>query len=167
MERLTTLWFCGAIMLLAYVIIIGLIGCDLTAGRRKAKKRGEAITSDGLKRTIEKVAKYFNCTFAMSLVDCFQLALILFLFHFYRIDIIMIPWFTLLALGFVAYVEIKSIWEPANIKERKQQEDYRRAILALIHEYGGIEKVMDALAREKKDHDGNDIVSHEYEGDDN
>lgn len=167
MERLTTLCFCGAIMLLAYVIIIGLIGCDLQAGRRKAKKRGETITSDGLKRTIEKVAKYFNCTFAMSLVDFFQLALILFLFHFYNIDIIMIPWFTLLALGFVAYVEIKSIWEPANIKEKKQQEDYRRAILALIREYGGIDKVMSSLVKEEKENNDGEIVSHEYDKDEN
>ncbi len=84
MERLTTMMFCGAIMLFAYIIILGLIFCDLQAGVRKAKKRGEYRTSDGFKRTIEKIAKYFNMTFALSLIDFFQLALIFFLYHFYK-----------------------------------------------------------------------------------
>ena len=150
MERLTTLMFCGAIMLLAYIIILGLIFCDLRAGVKKAKQRGEYRTSDGFKRTIEKIGKYFNMTFALSLIDVVQLALLMFLFHFYQRDIIMVPWFTLIAMGYVAFVEVRSIWEPADIKEKKQQADYKRLVLALIREYGGIEKVMEALTQEKK-----------------
>lgn len=147
MERLTTLMFDGGLMLLCYIIILGLIFCDLQAGIRKAKKRGEFRTSDGYKRTIEKISKYFNMTFALSLIDVVQLALLTFLYHFYGRDIIMVPWFTMLALGYVGFVEIKSIWEPADIKEKKQQQEYRRAILALIREYGGIEKVIEAMAQ--------------------
>jgi len=149
MERLTTLMFCGALMLLCYVIILGLIFCDLRAGIRKAKQRGEFRTSDGYKRTIEKIAKYFNMTFALSLIDAMQLAMILFLFHFYRIDVVMMPWFTMLALGYVGFVEVRSIWEPANIKEAKQQQEYRRTILALIEQYGGAKAVMDALTQNR------------------
>lgn len=145
MERLTTLMFCGGLMLLCYIIILGLIFCDLQAGIRKAKKRGEVRTSDGYKRTIAKIAQYFNMTFALSLIDVAQLCMLLFLYHFYQRDIIMIPWFTLLALGYVGFVEVKSIWEPADIKEKKQQQDYRRAIMALIREYGGIDKVLEVI----------------------
>jgi hypothetical protein len=166
-DRITTLMFDGGLMLLCYIIILGLIFCDLQAGIRKAKKRGEFRTSDGYKRTIAKIAQYFNMTFALSLIDIVQLALLVFLYHFYGRDIIMVPWFTLLALGYVGFVEVKSIWEPANIKEQKQQQEYRKAILALIREYGGVEKVLDALTQDKKDFEGNDIVSHEYNGDDN
>lgn len=147
MERLTTLMFDGGLMLLCYIIILGLIFCDLQAGIRKAKKRGEFRTSDGYKRTIEKISKYFNMTFALSLIDVVQLALLTFLYHFYGRDIIMVPWFTMLALGYVGFVEIKSIWEPADIKEKKQQQEYRRAVLALIREYGGIDKVIEAMAQ--------------------
>lgn len=166
MERLTTLMFCGGLMLLCYIVILALIFCDLRAGIKKAKKRGEFRTSDGFKRTIEKISKYFNMTFALSIIDVFQLALLMFLFHFYGHDIIMLPWFTILALGYVAFVEIRSIWEPADIKEKKQQEDYRRAILALIREYGGIEKVMSALAVDQQKQQEN-VAHHSYEGDDN
>lgn len=150
MERLTTLMFCGGLMLLCYIIILGLIFCDLQAGIRKAKKRGEVRTSDGYKRTIAKIAQYFNMTFALSLIDVAQLCMLLFLYHFYQRDIIMIPWFTLLALGYVGFVEVKSIWEPADIKEKKQQQDYRRAIMALIREYGGIDKVLEVIMEDQK-----------------
>ena len=150
MERLTTLMFVGALMLLCYVIILGLIFCDLRAGVSKAKKRGEFRTSDGFKRTIEKISKYFNMTFALSLIDVAQLCMLLFLYQFYQRDIIMIPWFTLLALGYVGFVEVKSIWEPADIKEKKQQQDYRRAIMALIREYGGIDKVLEVIMEDQK-----------------
>lgn len=151
MERLTTLMFCGGLMLFSYIIILGFIFCDLQAGIRKAKKRGEFRTSDGYKRTIEKISKYFNMTFALSLIDFLQLALLYFLFNFYHYDIIMAPWFTFLALGYVGFVEIRSIWEPADIKEKKQQQEYRRAILALIKEYGGIDKVLEAMTQKVRD----------------
>lgn len=137
-------------MLLCYIIILGLIFCDLQAGIRKAKKRGEVRTSDGYKRTIAKIAQYFNMTFALSLIDVAQLCMLLFLYQFYQRDIIMIPWFTLLALGYVGFVEVKSIWEPADIKEKKQQQDYRRAIMALIREYGGIDKVLEVIMEDQK-----------------
>ena len=151
MERITTLMFCGGLMLFSYIIILGFIFCDLQAGVRKAKARGEYRTSDGYKRTIEKIAKYFNMTFALSLIDFLQLALLFFLYQFYGRDIIMAPWFTFLALGYVGFVEIKSIWEPADIKEKKQQEEYKRAILALIKEYGGAEKVLEAMTQKSRD----------------
>ena len=148
MERLTTLMFVGGLILLCYVIILGFIFCDLRAGIRKAKKRGEYRTSDGFKRTIEKISKYFNMTFALSLIDVVQIALIFFLYQFYKVDIFMVPWFTFIATGYVGYVEIKSIWEPADIKERKQQQDYRRALMALIREYGGLENVLKSMTKE-------------------
>lgn len=149
MERLTTLLFCAGIMLLAYIIILGLIFCDLQSGVRKAKARGEYRDSAGYKRTIEKIAKYFNMTFALSIIDVFQLAIIFFLYHFYKIDIIMIPWFTVLALGYVAWVEVHSIWEPADVKERRQQKEYKKALLALMREYGTIENIISALNQNK------------------
>ena len=156
--------FVGGLILLCYVIILGFIFCDLRAGIRKAKKRGEYRTSLGYKKTIEQISKYFNMTFVLSLIDVLQIALIFFLYQFYEVDIFMVPWFTFIATGYVGYVEIKSIWEPADIKERKQQQEYRRAILALIHEYGGIEKVLEAMTEQKKDSYDNNIDFDSMEG---
>lgn len=142
---------CGGIMLLMYIAILALILADLWAGVRKAKKRGEYRTSDGYKRTIDKIARYYNMTFAMSLIDVVQVAIIFFLYYFYEVDIWMIPWFTLFATGYVAWVEVHSIWEPADIKEKKQQQDYTKALLAVIEQYGGAEKVIEMLVNKTKE----------------
>lgn len=151
MDRILTLMVCGGIMLLMYIAILVLILADLWAGVRKAKKRGEYRTSDGYKRTIDKIARYYNMTFAMSLIDVVQVAIIFFLYYFYEVDIWMIPWFTLFATGYVAWVEVHSIWEPADIKEKKQQQDYTKALLAVIEQYGGAENVIEMLINKQND----------------
>lgn len=150
-NRILTLMICGGIMLLMYIAILALILADLWAGVRKAKKRGEYRTSDGYKRTIDKIARYYNMTFAMSLIDVVQVAIIFFLYYFYEVDIWMIPWFTLFATGYVAWVEVHSIWEPADIKEKKQQQDYTKALLAVIEQYGGAEKVIEMLVNKTRE----------------
>lgn len=152
-NRILTLLICGGMMLFMYIIILALILADLWSGVRKAKKRGEFRTSDGYKRTIDKIAKYYNMTFAMSLIDVVQVAIIFFLFYFYEVDIWMIPWFTLFATGYVAWVEIHSIWEPADIKEKKQQKDYTNALVAIIKQYGGAEKVIEMLSQKGEGND--------------
>jgi hypothetical protein len=63
----------------------------------------------------------------------------------------MIPWFTLFATGYVAWVEVHSIWEPADIKEKKQQQDYTKALLAVIEQYGGAEKVIEMLVNKTRE----------------
>ena len=136
---------CGGIMLLMYVIILALIFADLFAGVRKAKARGEYRTSKGYKRTIDKIARYFNMTFAMSLVDVVQLSIVFFLYYFYRVDIWMIPWFTLFATGYVGWVEVHSIWEPASVKESEDQKAYVKALLNLIEQYGGVERFLEHM----------------------
>ena len=150
-NRILTLMICGGIMLLMYIAILALILADLWAGVRKAKKRGEYRTSDGYKRTIDKIARYYNMTFAMSLIDVVQVAIIFFLYYFYEVDIWMIPWLTRFATGYVAWVEVHSIWEPADIKEQKQQQDYTKALLAVIEQYGGAEKVIEMLINKTKE----------------
>ena len=150
-NRILTLMICGGIMLLMYIAILALILADLWAGVRKAKKRGEYRTSDGYKSTIDKIARYYNMTFAMSLIDVVQVAIIFFLYYFYEVDIWMIPWFTLFATGYVAWVEVHSIWEPADIKEQKQQKDYKKALIAVIEQYGGAEKVIEMLINKTKE----------------
>ena len=144
-NRILTLLIAGGIMLLMYIIILALILADLWAGVRKAKIRGELRTSYGYKKTIEKIAKYYNMTFALSLVDVVQIAIIFFLYYFYKVDIWMIPWFTAFATGYVAWVEVHSIWEPADMKEKIQQQDYAAAVLALTKQVGGVEKLIELL----------------------
>jgi len=145
MERSLTILFCLCFMLFIYVTEIGLVICDLRAGVRKAKEKGIYRTSEGYRRTIDKINRYFNMTFALSIIDFVLLALVYYLYHFYSVDIWMIPIFTILAGGYVAFVEIKSIWEPADIKEKKLLNDYQNIIVQLVKEYGSVDKVIESL----------------------
>ena len=45
------------------------IALDYWAGIRKARKRGEAIRSDKMKRTIDKISRYYNAILAMMVVE--------------------------------------------------------------------------------------------------
>lgn len=152
--RIETLTICGAIVLLFYIVTLLLIFADLWAGVRKAKSRGEMRTSEAYKRTIDKISKYFNMLFALSLVDVVQIALLYFVYHEYGHDFIMFPWFSLLGTFYVGFVEVKSIVEPANIKEQKQQEDFKRLLLELAKNNDMREKIIGLLKVERKEEDG-------------
>ena len=49
------------------------IALDFWAGIRKAKKRGDEIRSDKMKRTMDKVSRYYNYILAMLVVELIQL----------------------------------------------------------------------------------------------
>lgn len=143
--RVLTLIFCAAVVLLFYIVVLGLIFSDLWAGVRKAKRRNEMRISEAYRRTIAKISQYFNMLFALTLVDVVQLALIFFLYWFYKIDLIMFPWFTFLGTTYVGYVEITSIGEPSDVKEKKQQEDFKRLLLGLAKNKDMRDKIINLL----------------------
>ena len=59
----------------------------------------------------------------------------------------MFPWFSLLGVAYISFVEVKSIMEPANVKEKKQQQDFKRLLLELA-ENGNIQDKLMALIKE-------------------
>ena len=65
-EQLIFLLFIVILMLIAPLVLIAL---DYWSGIRKAKKRGDIIRSDKMKRTIDKVSRYYNGIFAMMVLD--------------------------------------------------------------------------------------------------
>lgn len=142
MDRITNIMICGGLVLLFYTTVLSLIFCDLWAGIRKAKKRGEYRTSEGYKRTISKIAKYYNMLLALTAVDIVQISLLFYLHIGYGYDIPMVPWFTLVGTIYIAFVELKSIEEPANVKELKQQEDFKRMMVSLAKDYGHPEEMV-------------------------
>lgn len=158
--RIGTLIVCGSIILLFYIVALGLIFADLWAGVRKAKQRGEFRTSEGFKKTVGKINKYFAMHFAMTLVDAVQISLLYMLYREYSYDIPMLPVFTLVGVLYEAYVEITSIMEPANIKEKKQQDDFKRLLQQALSEGSLRERVIKVIEESNqlnKQNDGNDI----------
>lgn len=96
------------------------IAFDFWAGIRKARQRGEKISSDGWKRTIDKIARYYNALLALVVVDCMQMAGVWYLDSYYGYHIPIFPFITLLGAFGVAAIEVKSIYEKAEEKERRE-----------------------------------------------
>lgn len=108
------------------LIVFGLLICpiffialDLWSGMRKAKERGEEITSDGWRRTVNKAVKYYNLLLAFLLVDGLQVAAIWYLNSFAGWRWPIFPWMLLFSVCGVAAIEIKSIYESNDAKTKR------------------------------------------------
>ena len=141
------------------------IAFDFWAGVRKAKKRNEKITSDGWKRTVDKIARYYNMLLALVVVDCMQISGVWYLDSYYDYHIPIFPFITILGAMVVAAIEVKSIFEKAEDKAKKQLADIGtlatevirnrtspEEIAAIVIEYMKDEKIKNTQDESKKIH---------------
>ena len=152
-EQFIVLLFVVVVMLMTPIVFISL---DYWAGTRKAKARGEAIRSDKMKRTADKIARYYNCILAMMVVDVIQITAFVFLYLFNGWNAYTFPFFTLCAVLFVAAIEVKSIFEPADVKERKQMKEVAELAKAIAEHKSDPAEIAEAIAEylSKKECDG-------------
>lgn len=122
------------------------IGLDFWAGIRKAHKRGVEIRSNKMKRTIDKVARYYNAILAMVIVDVMQISTIVFLHVFCGWTAFTFPFLTLIAVGFVAAIETKSIVEPADAKERRDMAEVTALAKAITAHKDDPKEIAEAIA---------------------
>lgn len=99
------------------------IGFDFWAGNRKAKQRGERIYSDKWQRTVAKISRYYNMLLALTVLDCMQIVCIWFLDTYYSYHLPMFPVITLVGSFGVGAIEVKSIFEKAEDKAKKDVSD--------------------------------------------
>lgn len=153
MDRFTTLLICGGVLLFLWVTVLGMIFCDLWAGVRKAKKAGAYRTSDGYKKTIDKMARYYNMMLPLALMDTAVNGIVFYLHYFYHYDLVMLPWFSFVGAGYVAFVEITSIMESHDVKEKKSQQDFLLMVKALVGDRDpkSIIEVLQKLQKENED----------------
>ena len=142
-EQLIVLLFVTTGMLLTPLIFIAL---DYWSGIRKAKKRGEKIRSDKMKRTVDKVARYYNAIFAMVVLDIIQISAFVFLHIYNDWSAYTFPLFTFIAVMFVAAIEIKSIIEPADAKERREMRDVTELAKAITSHKSDPKEIAKAIA---------------------
>ena len=121
------------------------IGLDLWAGIRKAKARGMKIRSDKLQRTINKISRYYNTVLAMVVLDAVQITGCVFLHIYNGWTLYTFPLFTLIGIGYVATVEIKSIYEPADAKEAKEQREVTALAKAIAEHRQDPKEIAEAI----------------------
>lgn len=114
----------------AWITVFIAMGIDLLFGIKKAKQLGEATTSEGLRRTINKATYYFALlTFAL-LFDTLDVITP----YFFPKPFGSIPYFTILvALGQI-YSEAKSVREKAEDKVRRKTDQSYKELIKLISE---------------------------------
>ena len=123
------------LMFLEYLLVLIAVLADLVSGVRKAKKMGVARRSKAFRRTIDKLARYYNALFALSIVDAMQLIAIAYLRAVESLDSLpLFPLFTLLGAIGIALIELKSIFEKAEVKEQ-QYRDTAEAIIKLLRNH--------------------------------
>ncbi len=115
MEKIiVTLWITFGI----YLMVLLAIMADLWSGVRKAKKNGIARSSYGFKRTVDKIARYYNVLLALTVVDAMQMSSLWYLEKYYEYNWPIFPIVTLIGAIGICLIEIKSIYEKAEDKVR-------------------------------------------------
>lgn len=116
-ERL--LWIL-AIVVAEYFLVLAAATADLASGLRKARRRGETTRSRALRRTVDKLARYYNVLIVLTVVDAMQITAAVFLRTVESYDVPTIPIFTLIGSLGMAFIEVKSIFEKGDDKEKQQ-----------------------------------------------
>lgn len=142
-EQLIALLFFVVLLLFTPLVFIGL---DYWAGIRKARKRGQPIYSDKMKRTVDKISRYYNAILAMMVVDIIQITAFIFMYLFNGWSAYTFPAFTLVAVLFVAAIEIKSIYEPADVKEQRENRDVIELAKAISTHKSDPKEIAEAIA---------------------
>lgn len=153
-EQLIVLLFVVVFLLITPVIFIAL---DYWAGIRKARKRGEPLYSDKMKRTVDKISRYYNAILALMVVDAIQITAFIFLYLFNGWDAYTFPVFTFGAVFFVASVEVKSILEPADIKEKREMKDVAELAKAIAEHKSDPKEIAEAIAEYMNKDKNNDF----------
>ena len=123
MKGLEELFVIGWMLFGIYIEVFIMILADLWSGVRKAKVRGEVRSSYMYKKTIDKIARYYNAMIALTVIDCMQMGGVWYLDGYYSWSVPIFPIVTLLGALGISLVELKSIYEKADEKVKGDYQD--------------------------------------------
>ncbi len=132
MEHTRLIWVL-ALVFGEYIMVLLAVIADLVSGIRKAHQRGEATHSKALRRTVDKISRYYNALFALTVIDGMQIGGITYLRMIEGFDSLpSFPIFTLLGALGIALIEVKSIYEKADEKTRNDYYDAATTLLKFM-----------------------------------
>lgn len=143
LEPFATQLTCLAIV---YILVFFVVCLDLISGLQKAKRRGKLRSSYAMRKTVDKLVRYFSMLLVITAIDAVQMLAIsqwdLSTGHHLPI----LPFLTFLAAMFVGFIELKSIYENSEEKEQARFEDAADALGKLIAKFP---EVLDELKKYK------------------
>ena len=107
------------IVIFEFFIVLFAMSWDFASGYYKAKIRGEDRNSYGLRRTVSKFILYAGSVCIASGID--SISFVCHFWDFVRLSPLMkIPVVTSIVAVFILVTEVRSIWEKADAKQRRQ-----------------------------------------------
>ncbi len=131
---------------IVYILVFFVVCLDLISGLQKAKRRGKLRSSYAMRKTVDKLVRYFSMLLVITAIDAVQMLAIsqwdLSTGH----QLPILPFLTFLAAMFVGFIELKSIYENSEEKEQARFEDAAEDIGKLIAKFP---EVLEELKRYK------------------
>lgn len=141
-----------------YALVLASVIADLISGRKKAKQRGELRTSYGYRRTVDKLGRYYLPLFALTVVDIMQMIAIWYLNYYHDTNIPLLPIMTLIGAIGIGLIEIKSILEKSDEKDRRKLNKNLKDLSILLENKDdilkGIAGVLKNQVQQNKEEDG-------------
>ena len=130
-----------------WIVVIVAMLIDLYFGVKKAKELGEATSSEGFRRTINKATYYFALMCFSFLFDIFDVITPYFFPH----PLGSVPFVSIfVALGLV-FTEAKSVREKAEDKARRRTDESFRKMLELMQNREDVmREIADHLKKERQ-----------------
>lgn len=129
-----------------YVLVFFVVCLDLISGLQKAKRRGKLRSSYAMRKTVDKLVRYFSMLLVITAIDAVQMMAIsqwdLSTGH----QLPILPFLTFLAAMFVGFIELKSIYENSEEKEQARFEDAAEDLGKLLAKFP---EVLEELKRYK------------------
>ena len=151
--KLTAIYVLAAVFLM-YFAALACVFADLRAGVRKAKKNGVFRSSYGYRKTVKKIAEYFNMMMILTVIDAIQMALVYILGLQMSWTLPFVPVFTAIGALIVAFIELKSVREKQSDKDKARVDDTVETLLKILKNPDNREiaiNVVEHLKTEKKD----------------
>ena len=130
-----------------WIVVIVAMLIDLYFGVKKAKELGEATSSEGFRRTINKATYYFALMGFAFLFDIFDVVTPYFFPH----PLGSIPFVSVFAALGLVLTEAKSVREKAEEKARRRTDESFRKILELMQNREDVmREIADHLKKERQ-----------------
>lgn len=140
------------IVTFVYIAVLLFIALDLWAGIRKAKARGEYRSSYGLRKTVTKIAGCYNMLLVITVIDALQIVAITVL----QVNLPAFPFFTLAGALFVGFIELKSIYEKNDTKQKAKVQEAAVLLSQIIEKSKDSDALNHLLEILKKEQHGNE-----------
>lgn len=113
-----------------YALVLFAVLADLWSGIRKARQRHEVCSSYGLRRTVDKLCRYYNIMLILTIIDAMQIFGVWYLDTYYGYKIPVMPIITVIGALGLGFIELKSIYEKAEDKEIRKLTNLIGAVMS-------------------------------------